>query len=139
MFNKGDKETAAAGQDSINLIGAGTSIKGDVQANGDIRIDGTVTGTVTAKGKIVLGNSGYIDGEIYCKSADISGTVKGNLNVTELTHLKATAKFTGDVNTGKLAIDSGASFSGNCSMGGVIKEMQNGAAKQLAREQEKVA
>lgn len=141
MFKKGDKETAAPAGESINLIGAGTNIKGDIMANGDIRIDGIVTGTVTAKGKLVLGPQGAIDGQVYCKSADISGNIKGNLTVSELTHLKATAKFTGDISTNKLAIDPGANFSGNCQMGGVIKEMSNATTKQREREpaEEKVA
>jgi cytoskeletal protein CcmA (bactofilin family) len=141
MFNKGDKkDNAANNQDSINLIGAGTSIKGDIAANGDIRIDGHLIGTVNAKGKLVLGPNGHIEGEVFCKSADVSGNIKGNLTVSELTHLKATAKFSGDINTNKLAIDPGASFSGNCAMGGVIKEMNN-AIKREQRQpaEEKVA
>ncbi len=141
MFNKGDKKDAAlSSQESINLIGTGTNIKGDVVANGDIRIDGTVIGTVNAKGKLVLGPSGLIEGEVTCKSADVSGSIKGNITVSELTHLKATAKFSGDINTNKLAIDPGASFTGNCAMGGVIKEMNN-AVKREQRQpaEEKVA
>jgi len=139
MFKKGEKDIPASGQESINLIGAGTNIKGDILANGDIRIDGIVTGTVTAKGKLVLGPNGLIDGQVYCKSADVSGNIKGNLTVSELTHLKATAKFTGDINTNKLAIDPGASFSGNCSMGGVIKEMNNAVKREREPAEEKVA
>ncbi len=139
MFKKGEKDIQASGQESINLIGAGTNIKGDILANGDIRIDGIVTGTITAKGKLVLGPNGLIDGQVYCKSADVSGNIKGNLTVSELTHLKATAKFTGDINTNKLAIDPGASFSGNCSMGGVIKEMNNAVKREREPAEEKVA
>jgi cytoskeletal protein CcmA (bactofilin family) len=141
MFNKGDKkESATGGQESINLLGAGTTIKGDISANGDIRIDGTLIGTVNAKGKLVLGPNGHIEGEVFCKSADVSGNIKGSLTVSELTHLKATAKFSGDINTNKLAIDPGANFTGNCSMGGVIKEMNN-AVKREQRQpaEEKVA
>lgn len=139
MFKKGEKDIPVSAQDSINLIGAGTSIKGDIQANGDIRIDGNLTGTVTAKGKLVLGPNGFIDGHVYCKSADVSGNIKGNLTVSELTHLKATAKFTGDINTNKLAIDPGASFSGNCAMGGIIKEMNNAVKREREPAEEKVA
>ena len=69
MFNKGDKKDAAlSSQESINLIGTGTNIKGDVVANGDIRIDGTVIGTVNAKGKLVLGPSGLIEGEVMFRA-----------------------------------------------------------------------
>ncbi|HNW97649.1 MAG TPA: polymer-forming cytoskeletal protein [Bacteroidales bacterium] len=101
---------------AINLIGAGTVIKGDVKSNGDIRIDGTLIGSVNSKGKLVVGTSGNIDGEIICQNADLSGIIKAQITVSELLSIKATAKITGDVITNKLAIEPGAIFSGSCSM-----------------------
>lgn len=101
---------------SINLLGTGTHVKGDLTSNGDFRIDGTLIGAINSKGKIIVGTTGKIEGEIICQNADISGEVKANLTVTELLTLKATAKVKGDIQTGKLAIESGAHFSGTCSM-----------------------
>ena len=101
---------------SINLIGAGTSIKGDVKSNGDIRIDGSLQGSVNVKGKLVVGATGSIEGDIVCQNADFSGIIKANITVTELLSLKATAKLNGDVVTGKLSIEPGALFSCMCKM-----------------------
>lgn len=101
---------------SINLIGAGTIINGDIKSGGDIRIDGTLTGSVNAKGKLVVGTTGNVEGEIICQNADFSGIIKAQVTVSELLSLKATAKLTGDVITNKLAIEPGALFSGSCSM-----------------------
>ena len=101
---------------SINTIAAGTSIKGDIKSNGDIRIDGTLTGTVESKGKIVVGTTGNVEGEIICQNGVFSGTVKAKVTVTELLMLLATAKLTGDVMTNKLSIEPGAKFTGNCNM-----------------------
>lgn len=101
---------------SINLLGAGTVLKGDITSSGDFRIDGTMVGSINSKGKIIVGTTGKIEGEVICQNADISGEVKANLTVTELLTLKATAKIHGDIRTGKLAIESGANFSGTCSM-----------------------
>ena len=109
---------------SVNLIGAGTIIEGDVTTNGDIRIDGTLKGVITGKGKLVVGVSGSIDGETICQNAVISGSVKGKITVSELLSLKASAKLTGDITTNKIAIEPGAVFSGSCSMGGVIKDIK---------------
>ncbi len=111
---------------SVNIIGAGTVIEGDIKSNGDIRIDGTVTGTVSTKGKMVVGGTGIIDGEVHCQNADVSGSIKGKLTVSELLSLKATAKINGDIVTNKLAIEPGANFSGSCSMGAVIKDIKHG-------------
>lgn len=108
---------------SVNLIGAGTKIKGDIQSEGDIRIDGTLIGTIKSTGKVVVGSTGVVEGEIDCQNADISGTVKIKITVSDVLLLKPTAKLTGDIVTNKLAIESGASFSGTCSMGGVVKDI----------------
>ena len=101
---------------SINLIGAGTVIKGDIKSNGDIRIDGTLVGSVNSKGKLVVGVSGIIEGEIVCQNADFSGSIKAQVSVAELLSMKSSAKLNGDVITNKLAIEPGAVFSGSCNM-----------------------
>ncbi|HRO98698.1 MAG TPA: polymer-forming cytoskeletal protein [Flavobacteriales bacterium] len=108
----------------INSIMEGTSIVGEVNSDSNIRIDGRIKGTVTAKGRVIVGQSGVIEGEVVCQSADVEGTVLGRVNCQDLLSLKATAKLQGDINTKKLAIEPGAVFTGNCSMaGGVVKEM----------------
>ena len=101
---------------SINILGPGALVNGEIQVNGDFRIDGTLSGTIQCKGKIVVGPTGKIDGEIQCQNADFSGEVKANVKVTELLTLKETARFSGDIVTGKLAIEPGARFSGTCAM-----------------------
>lgn len=101
---------------ALNTIGAGTIITGDVSSNGDIRIDGTLTGNLTTKGKVVIGETGTITGEIVCKSSDISGRLKGKIKVSELLSLKASSVIEGDIVTARLAIEPGARFTGTCSM-----------------------
>lgn len=109
---------------SINLIGAGTGIEGEVSANGDIRVDGTITGGVNSKAKVVIGNTGLVEGNVVCQNADISGTVKGNITITETLFLKSTAKINGDIYTAKLVVEPGASFTGNCNMGPIVKDIK---------------
>ncbi|MBU2652103.1 MAG: polymer-forming cytoskeletal protein [Bacteroidetes bacterium] len=101
---------------SINQIGSGTIIKGEIKSNGDFRIDGTLNGSIESKGKIVVGESGQVDGEITCQNAVISGKVKATIRVNELLELKSSASFTGEIVTNKLAIEPGAKFSGSCNM-----------------------
>jgi len=101
---------------SINLLGLGTVVKGEIKLNGDFRIDGMFIGSINCKGKIVVGTSGVIEGEIICQNADFSGEVKATVKVAELLTLKESAKFTGDITTNKLAIEPGAKFSGQCVM-----------------------
>ena len=101
---------------SINILGPGAIVKGEIQVNGDFRIDGILEGSIICKGKIVVGPTGKIDGDIQCQNADFSGEVKASVRVAELLTLKATAKYSGDMITGKLAIEPGAQFSGTCTI-----------------------
>ena len=122
----------------VNLIGVGTNILGDITSSGDIRVDGTLKGSINTKGKVVVGSTGVVEGDVVCQNADISGELKAKISVSELLSLKATAKLDGDIVTNKLAIEPGATFSGSCSMGAVIKDIKD-AGKQEAQKQEKTA
>ncbi|HOW30865.1 MAG TPA: polymer-forming cytoskeletal protein [Bacteroidales bacterium] len=101
---------------SVNLLGSGTEITGDIKSQGDIRIDGSLNGTIQCTGKVVIGSTGRVEGELICQNADISGEVKARIKVSELLSLKATALVSGDIITNKLAIEPGAVFTGACKM-----------------------
>jgi cytoskeletal protein CcmA (bactofilin family) len=115
---------------SINLLGSGTTVKGEIKLIGDFRIDGTFIGTINCKGKVVVGPTGVIDGEIFCQNADFSGEIKATVKVNELLTLKESAKFSGDITTNKLAIEPGAKFSGTCIMDGTDTKTTASQVKQ---------
>lgn len=127
--------------DRLNRIVEGTSIEGDIRSDSNIRIDGRLKGTIQTKGRLVIGTTGVIEGEITCENADIEGVFMGKINVNQLLSLKATAKLTGDIITSKLAIEPGAMFSGACSMGGMIKDIKNNdtVKQHVAQPAEKTA
>jgi cytoskeletal protein CcmA (bactofilin family) len=134
MFQKVNKSSAVESS-SINLIGNGTSIIGDINSNGDVRIDGTLKGNITISGKLVVGPSGSIEGNVICQNADISGEIHGKVTVTELLSLKASAKLLGDIVTGKISIEPNATFTGTCNMGAVVKNITNVSEKREAATQ----
>lgn len=100
-----------------NLIGNGTVIKGDIESSGDIRIDGRLIGSLKSNGKVIIGQTGILEGDITCKQAEISGNVKGTIATEELTALKSTSKVEVELTTKQLLIEVGAQFTGKCSMG----------------------
>ncbi|WP_297089155.1 polymer-forming cytoskeletal protein [uncultured Draconibacterium sp.] len=103
---------------AINILGDGTTIKGDITANSDIRIDGQLVGNLEAKGRVVVGPKGKIEGKVSCNNVEIAGFIKGKVKVEELLNMKASAKIEGDIIAGKLAVEPGAVFTGTCAMGG---------------------
>ena len=122
---------------SINLISTGTDITGDIKSNGDIRIDGTLKGHLSTKGKLVIGPTGKICGEVICKNSEVSGIVEGKIIVGQLLTLKASSKILGDIATLKLSIEPGAIFSGNCRMSDT--ENYGGTVATKEKESEKSA
>tara|TARA_B110000196_G_scaffold313699_1_gene320762 strand:+ start:527 stop:949 length:423 start_codon:yes stop_codon:yes gene_type:complete len=128
MFSKNTSEISRSNDkasSAVNAIGQGSIIKGDIITQGDLRIDGTLTGSITTKGRLVLGETGLVEGEVVCQNALIAGTLKAKIQVHELLSLKTTANLLGDIITNKLAIEPGANFTGSCSMGASIKNIKS--------------
>jgi len=104
MFNSSSKMAKSSESDGVmrNHLAAGTEVKGDIITQGDIRIDGKVNGSITSKGKLVVGNTGVIEGEVKCVTANVSGSLEGNIQVSEMLKVQATGKLSGDITYGKL-------------------------------------
>jgi|TARA_R110000822_G_scaffold193405_1_gene331874 cytoskeletal protein CcmA (bactofilin family) len=112
-----------------NVIAKNTIIVGDIKADGDFRIDGTLEGNLTIKGKVIIGVTGSVKGNIIAAVADIEGESSGSLKVEKTLTLKSTAKISGDVVVGKLSIEPGADFNATCIMTGIIKNVKNSNGK----------
>ncbi len=140
MFNSGSNNTGGTNGPAMpNHINSDTTIEGSIKARGNLRIDGTLKGDLICEGRVVVGKSGLIEGEIKCQNAEIEGTIKANIVVSELLTLKATAKLQGDIVTKKLSIEPGANFTGSCSMGAVIKDISSNNVAQPTQQREKEA
>ena len=120
---------------SINSLVQGTRLEGTLHADSDIRIDGELKGSLFCKGKVIIGDTGKIEGDIKCVNAVVEGTFDGILNVSELLHIKEGAKISGEINTDKLIVHSGAVFNVTCKMGGqTIKPLGNNGKANTQKE-----
>ena len=108
-----------------NTIAQGTTFNGDLISEGDFRVEGAVSGSLTTTGKVVIGKTGTIDGILVCKNADVEGRFKGTLTVSDPLSLRDSANVEGEVQIGKLAVEPGATFNANCLMKGSVKELKN--------------
>ena len=111
---------------SATLISNGTTLNGDVKSDNDLRIDGTIFGNVTSSAKIVVGPTGYVEGNINGQQADITGKVKGNITVSELLQLRGQSNVHGNIHAAKLQIEPTANFNGQCQMGNMANIVQMG-------------
>ena len=99
---------------SISRISAGTVIKGEIVSPTDIRIDGTFEGKVQSKGRVVLGETAVVKGDIICNNIDLWGKVEGNVFVKDTLCLKAGCTMDGNLHARRLAVELGATFNGSC-------------------------
>ena len=118
MFNKEKSATAEKNfANSATLVSPGTVLQGDVKSENDLRIDGTIQGNVKTSAKIIIGPTGFVEGNIEGGNADIYGRVAGNVAVKELLQLKEQGNIDGNIMAAKLQIDPTAVFNGKCQMG----------------------
>lgn len=129
MFNSKSKSSFdETSTNASTLVGAGTTITGDIESNGDIRIDGVLKGNLKGRSKIIIGTDGVVEGDIEGVQADIMGQVTGKIKVQELLYLHGDTVVNGDIYAAKLQIDPTASFNGQCHMGAKFVELSNGIA-----------
>ena len=124
MFNSKSKSSASEiPVGGTTIIGAGTTITGDIDSTGDIRIDGTLIGNISGKAKILLGSDGVIEGSIKGRQADVMGKITGLVDIKEILQLRGKCIVDGDIYAGKLEVEPTATFNGRCHMGANVVEL----------------
>ena len=97
-------------------IDKNTTLRGNINAKSDIRIDGKVDGELITTGKVIIGKDAQVKGKILCANADIEGVFDGELTLSGTLSLKMSSNLKGKVRIQKLVVESGAIFNASCSM-----------------------
>ncbi|MBI5794639.1 polymer-forming cytoskeletal protein [Candidatus Uhrbacteria bacterium] len=100
------------------IIAQGVKVEGDFRSDGDVVIDGEVSGTVATEKFLRVGETARIKADVKAHSAVIAGEVQGNVTVGEMLELLATSKVKGDVTTARISVAAGAQVNGRLSMDG---------------------
>lgn len=129
----GTKPNLPSSDNALNSLVRGTTVEGSVVAESDIRIDGTIRGTLTCSAKVIIGPSGLVDGEVKCQNAVIEGKFYGKLKVTDLLSVKESAEVVADVITSKLSVAPGAIFDVTCKMKTDTKPQHKPAKEEIAQ------
>ena len=130
MFDKAKPKEPQFG--TTNRIVEGTIITGDINSKADFRLDGILVGNYTSNGKLVIGPTGEVQGDITCKNLDIEGKFTGKLQIAELLSVKSKAIIKGEVQTNKLAIEPGAVFEATCAMKSQLIPITNDKSEKTA-------
>jgi cytoskeletal protein CcmA (bactofilin family) len=133
IFQKKETNESNGSSDSTTIIAAGTRAKGDFDCANHLRIDGQITGNVLCESKVVIGQTGLVKGTITCCNADITGTLHGDVVVTESLILRKNAVVQGNITANMLQMEPGVQFNGQCVMGPV--SLEKAAAKKSKKEE----
>ncbi|MBP9133061.1 MAG: polymer-forming cytoskeletal protein [Saprospiraceae bacterium] len=115
MFNSKQNEKPRDGF-SINSLSEGSSVTGNLIAVSDLRIDGTVNGNIECSERVIIGETGKVEGDIKSKSAIIQGKLNGSLMVSDSLEVHSKASIHGDITTSRLIVENGAIFNVQCNM-----------------------
>ena len=105
----------------ISIIGPGMKVIGDCEAEGTLRIEGNVDGTVKAGKAVVVGKDGVVDGDIVTQDAVIGGRVNGSITAESRLELQATCVVEGQVNARRIKLEEGGTVNGMVQIGEVSK------------------
>jgi len=117
-------------QDQVNLVGEGTVFEGTLQAEHDVRASGTIIGTLRIDGKVMVAESGSVEGEVFAANADVAGHVQGELHVEERLVLRSSARVEGTLETDRLVVEEGAQFTGECEMDARVSSDASSSVKE---------
>ncbi len=98
----------------LTTIATGTILKGTIEVEGSLRVDGIIEGDITCHNTVVIGPQGKVTGNVSSSLAILQGTLEGDIHITDKLSLKSGCTMNGDIYTCKLEIEPQASFNGTC-------------------------
>lgn len=120
---------------SLSIVGAGMTVRGDLETDGVVKVEGTVEGHVKAKSQVLVAKGGVVHGDIETTEAVVGGMVNGAIRAKERVEVQSGASVEGDVTTRRIAVAEGGTLNGQVRMGdGAGSEEENAAdAKAVVR------
>jgi cytoskeletal protein CcmA (bactofilin family) len=107
------------------IVSSSMRIEGELKSNGNINIDGLITGKVHTSQDLNVGPNAHIDADVVASNANIAGIIRGNVTIKGHLLILETGKIIGNINCGTLGIREGAYFSGACKMNEPRGEITN--------------
>lgn len=113
-----EERSVTGGNDTVSVVGPGMRVEGDCHAQGTIRIEGTVRGSVHADKAVVVGPGGRVEGDIETQDAVVGGTVEGTIRARSRLELQQSCRVTGDLHSRRVKLEEGGYVDGRIEMGG---------------------
>lgn len=109
--------SAPGPQAGLSIIGAGMTVRGDLETAGVVKVEGIVAGNVNSKQQVLVAKGGVVDGDIDTGEAVVGGTVHGAIRASERVEVQAGASVNGDITTRRISVAEGGRLNGQIRMG----------------------
>lgn len=115
--SRGDQSGGGGG---LSIVAPDLVITGDLEADGVIKVEGRVQGTVRAGHQVLVSPGALVEGDVETREAIIGGIVRGNIRATDRVELQTSCEVHGDIRTARLLIHEGGVVNGEVRMEGEV-------------------
>src|SRR5437870_3699410 len=102
---------------ALSIIGTGMRVVGDITADGVVKIEGSVIGTIRAGRQVLVAKGGEVEGDVITREAIIGGEVRGTVVAGERAEIQASSVVHGDITSKRLLVHEGGEINGVIRMG----------------------
>jgi cytoskeletal protein CcmA (bactofilin family) len=116
-------EMVAPAPAGLSIIAVGLTVRGDLDSNGTVKVEGAVEGHVSTRAQVLVAKGGEVHGDVDALEAIVGGTITGAIRATERVEIQSGAVVNGDVTTRRIMVAEGGSLNGQVRMGeGALQE-----------------
>ena len=101
----------------LSIVAVGMTVRGDLESNGTVKVEGAVEGHVQAKNQVLVAKGGVVAGDIDAREAVIGGQANGAIRALERVEIQSGAIVNGDITTRRISVAEGGSLNGLIRMG----------------------
>ena len=121
MFSKDEpnaRSTRAtnSNESTLSIVSAGTTISGDIDCDGVLKVEGRIDGSVRRARQVMLAKEGTIQGDVVSHEVLVGGVIDGNVTATDRLELQSTAVVNGEITTKSIVVMEGARINGGVKM-----------------------
>jgi cytoskeletal protein CcmA (bactofilin family) len=120
MFGKDESGVKSSrgsnGETTLSIISAGTTVTGDIECNGILKVEGRITGNVRRARQVMLAKEGAIHGDVTAQEVVVGGLIDGNVSASDRLELQTTAVVNGEIATKSIIVMEGARINGGVKM-----------------------
>lgn len=121
---------AQGAESMLTIIASGTTVAGDLECGGVLKVEGTIEGSVRRARQVMLAREGSIHGSVSAHEVVVGGVIDGNVTASDRLELQSSAVVNGDIVTKSIVVMEGARINGTVKMTEIALVGSTGASRE---------